>query len=101
GIRDRNVTGVQTCALPICFAEVAERVAEARGKLLARHAGRTVLLVSHVTPIMILVQQALLAPPEALFRMHLDVGCLSRIDCFSEIGRASGGKGQRSPATTG
>ncbi|QBI54759.1 bifunctional RNase H/acid phosphatase [Streptomonospora litoralis] len=66
------------------FAAVAERVAEAREKLLARHAGRTVLVVSHVTPIKVLLQQALLAPPEALFRMHLDVGCLSRIDCFSD-----------------
>src|SRR6266513_5661117 len=26
GIRDRNVTGVQTCALPICFAVVLEAV---------------------------------------------------------------------------
>ncbi|GAA4958085.1 bifunctional RNase H/acid phosphatase [Streptomonospora halophila] len=66
------------------FAAVAERVAEAREKLLARHTGRTVLVVSHVTPIKVLLQQALLAPPEALFRMHLDVGCLSRIDCFSD-----------------
>ncbi|MFD0774662.1 histidine phosphatase family protein, partial [Streptomonospora algeriensis] len=66
------------------FAAVAERVAETRDKLLARHTGRTVLVVSHVTPIKVLLQQALLAPPEALFRMHLDVGCLSRIDCFSD-----------------
>ncbi|MUL43559.1 bifunctional RNase H/acid phosphatase [Streptomonospora sp. PA3] len=66
------------------FAAAAERVAEARDKLLARHAGRTVLVVSHVTPIKILLQQALLAPLEAIYRMHLDVGCLSRIDCFSD-----------------
>ncbi|KII00321.1 acid phosphatase [Streptomonospora alba] len=66
------------------FAAVARRVAETRDKLLARHAGRTVLVVSHVTPIKVLLQQALLAPPEALFRMHLDVGCLSRIDCFTD-----------------
>ncbi|MDT0303003.1 bifunctional RNase H/acid phosphatase [Streptomonospora wellingtoniae] len=66
------------------FAAVAERVAEARDKLLARYTGRTVLVVSHVTPIKVLLQQALLAPPEALFRMHLDVGCLSLIDCFSD-----------------
>src|SRR5699024_11326619 len=31
GIRDRNVTGVQTCALPICIDEVAPEL----GKLLA------------------------------------------------------------------
>src|SRR5437868_13987811 len=28
GIRDRNVTGVQTCALPICLYGVAPRVSE-------------------------------------------------------------------------
>ncbi|MDA0566428.1 bifunctional RNase H/acid phosphatase [Streptomonospora sp. S1-112] len=66
------------------FAEVAHRVAEARDRLLSRHARKTILVVSHVTPIKVLLQQALGAPPEALFRMHLDVGCLSRIDCYSD-----------------
>ncbi|MFC3997745.1 bifunctional RNase H/acid phosphatase [Nocardiopsis sediminis] len=66
------------------FAAVAERVARARDRLLARHTGGTVLVVSHVTPIKTLIRQALLAPPEALYRMHLDVGCLSRIDCFAD-----------------
>ncbi|MFC4564803.1 bifunctional RNase H/acid phosphatase [Nocardiopsis mangrovi] len=66
------------------FAAVAERVARARDTLLARHTGRTVLVVSHVTPIKTLIRQALLAPPEALHRMHLDVACLSRIDCFAD-----------------
>src|SRR5207249_12225636 len=28
GIRDRNVTGVQTCALPICLPDFRERVAQ-------------------------------------------------------------------------
>ncbi|WP_246624501.1 histidine phosphatase family protein, partial [Streptomonospora nanhaiensis] len=66
------------------FAEVAHRVAAARDRLLSRYARRTILVVSHVTPIKVLLQQAMLAPPEALFRMHLDVGCLSRIDCYSD-----------------
>ncbi|ASU84508.1 bifunctional RNase H/acid phosphatase [Nocardiopsis gilva YIM 90087] len=66
------------------FASVAERVGAARDKALADYAGRTVLVVSHVTPIKVCLQQALLAPPEALFRMHLDVACLSEIDCYSD-----------------
>src|SRR6266851_370097 len=28
GIRDRDVTGVQTCALPICLVEVPQRLPE-------------------------------------------------------------------------
>ena len=36
------------------------------------------LIVSHVTPIKTLVAAALLAPPSALYRMHLDVAALSR-----------------------
>ena len=66
------------------FAAVARRVAGARDRLLARYRGRTVLVVSHVTPIKVLVQQAMLAPLQALHRMHLDVACLSEIHCFSD-----------------
>lgn len=66
------------------FAAVATRVAAARDRLLSTHAERTVLVVSHVTPIKTLVRQALLAPPEALYRMHLDVACISRIDYYAD-----------------
>ncbi|GLU49062.1 bifunctional RNase H/acid phosphatase [Nocardiopsis ansamitocini] len=66
------------------FAEAADRVAAARDRLLADHPGRTVLVVSHVTPIKVLLQQALLAPLQALYRMHLDVACLSEVHCFSD-----------------
>ncbi|KUP97036.1 bifunctional RNase H/acid phosphatase [Thermobifida cellulosilytica] len=66
------------------FAAVARRVARARDRLLARYRGRTVLVVSHVTPIKVLVQQAMLAPLQALYRMHLDVACLCEIHCFSD-----------------
>ncbi|WP_046469878.1 bifunctional RNase H/acid phosphatase [Allosalinactinospora lopnorensis] len=66
------------------FETAVRRVVEARDKMLARHRGQTVLVVSHVTPIKILVQQAMLAPLRALYRMHLDVGCLSEIDCFDD-----------------
>lgn len=66
------------------FAEAAKRVSEARDKLLLDHKGKTILIVSHVTPIKILLRLALLAPPEALYRMHLDVASLSAIDHFPD-----------------
>jgi probable phosphoglycerate mutase len=66
------------------FAAVARRVAEARDRVLGAHAERTVVVVSHVTPIKTLLRQALLAPPESLYRMHLDVACLSRVDYYAD-----------------
>ena len=66
------------------FASVTRRVAEARTRVLEAHAGQTVVVVSHVTPIKTLLRLALSAPPEALYRMHLDVACLSRIDYYAD-----------------
>jgi probable phosphoglycerate mutase len=66
------------------FAAVARRVAEARGRVLDAHPERTIVVVSHVTPIKTLLRQALLAPPESLYRMHLDVACLSRVDYYAD-----------------
>ncbi|MEU4544335.1 bifunctional RNase H/acid phosphatase [Nonomuraea dietziae] len=66
------------------FAEVARRVEAARDRLLERYEGRTVLVVSHVTPIKTLLRLALMAPPEALYRMHLDLACLSLIDFYAD-----------------
>ncbi len=45
---------------------------------------RTVLIVRHVTPIKTLVAAALLAPPPALYRMHLDVAALCEIDWYAD-----------------
>lgn len=70
------------------FAAVARRVALSRDKLLARHVGRTVLLVSHVTPIKTLVRLALGAPPEALFRMELAAASVSAVAYYGD-GNAS------------
>ncbi|WP_283138006.1 bifunctional RNase H/acid phosphatase [Rhizohabitans arisaemae] len=66
------------------FTAAARRVKDAREKLLAAHPGRTILAVSHVTPIKMLLRMALLAPPAALYRMHLDVACLSHIDFYPD-----------------
>ncbi|MFF4979820.1 bifunctional RNase H/acid phosphatase [Streptomyces sp. NPDC001046] len=70
------------------FAATATRLAATRDKLLAAHAGRTVLLVTHVTPIKTLVRLALGAPPESLFRMELSAASLSVVAYYAD-GNAS------------
>lgn len=66
------------------FAAVSSRVLAALDRLLAAPQPRTLLLVSHVTPIKTLVCQAMLAPPAAMFRLHLDVASLCEIDWFAD-----------------
>ena len=66
------------------LAGVNERVTAALRRVLAARERQTVLVVSHVTPIKTLVAAALLAPPAALYRMHLDVAALSRIDWYAD-----------------
>jgi len=64
------------------FATVALRVLAALDRLIESHRHERAVVVSHVTPIKTLVCRALLAPPEAMFRMNLDVASLTRVDCF-------------------
>ncbi len=64
------------------FAMVALRVLAALDRIMTDHRHKKVVVVSHVTPIKTLMCRALLAPPEAMFRMNLDVASLSRIDFF-------------------
>jgi ribonuclease H / adenosylcobalamin/alpha-ribazole phosphatase len=66
------------------FTEVSERVTAALLRVLAARERQAVLIVSHVTPIKMLVAKALLAPPAGLFRMHLDVAALSEIDWYAD-----------------
>ena len=66
------------------FDQVSERVTAALHRILAERAHQTVLIVSHVTPIKTLVAAALLAPPAALYRMHLDVAALCEIDWYAD-----------------
>ncbi|WP_030248898.1 bifunctional RNase H/acid phosphatase [Streptomyces violens] len=70
------------------FAAVARRVAQTRDRLQTRYAGKTVLLVTHVTPVKTLVRLALGAPPESLFRMELSAASLSAIAYYAD-GNAS------------
>ena len=66
------------------FADTARRVRTGLDKLMVRYRHQTVLVVSHVTPIKMLVRHALQAPPQALYRMHLDVSSLSVVDWYDD-----------------
>ena len=66
------------------FTDVSARVIAALQRVLAARVGQTVLIVSHVTPIKMMVAAALLAPPAALYRMHLDVAALCEIDWYAD-----------------
>ncbi|MFJ8464819.1 bifunctional RNase H/acid phosphatase [Streptomyces swartbergensis] len=70
------------------FAATSTRIAATRDKLIAAYAGRTVLLVTHVTPIKTFVRLALGAPPESLFRMELSAASLSVVAYYAD-GNAS------------
>ncbi|MFF3680279.1 bifunctional RNase H/acid phosphatase [Streptomyces sp. NPDC002120] len=70
------------------FTAATRRISATRDRLLAAQAGRTVLLVTHVTPVKILVRLALGAPPEALFRMELSAASLSAVAYYAD-GNAS------------
>lgn len=70
------------------FAETAVRIEAASRRLAKEHAGRTVLLVTHVTPIKTLVQLALGAPLSSLFRMELSAASISTVAYYAD-GNAS------------
>jgi broad specificity phosphatase PhoE/ribonuclease HI len=66
------------------FADVQVRIRRARDRVLAGYPGRTVVLVSHVTPIKLLLRQALDAAPAMLYRLHLDIAGLSVVDWYPD-----------------
>jgi ribonuclease H / adenosylcobalamin/alpha-ribazole phosphatase len=66
------------------FDDTAVRVRAALHRVLRRYAGRTVVCVSHVTPVKTLLRLALEAPPSALYRMHLDLVSLSEVQWFAD-----------------
>ncbi|MZD06574.1 hypothetical protein GTW43_15925 [Streptomyces sp. SID5785] len=66
------------------FETVTARVAAARDRLTAAHRGRTLLVVSHVTPVKTLLRLALGAPPQALYRFELSAAALSSIAYYAD-----------------
>ena len=67
--------------------DVAARVAGARDRLLTRHTGRVVLVVSHVTPIKLLLAAGLGVGEAVVHRMFLEAASLCTV-AWSSDGRA-------------
>ena len=70
------------------IADVSARVARARQRILQRHAGSTVLVVSHVTPIKLFLAAALGVDDAVVHRIFLEAASLSTV-AWSSDGRAS------------
>jgi broad specificity phosphatase PhoE/ribonuclease HI len=66
------------------FDAALERVCRARERIVATYRGATVLVVSHVTPIKMLLRLALDAGPSILYRLHLDLASLSIAEFYSD-----------------
>lgn len=73
------------------FRQVEERVLAGLARVLEEHAGRTVVVVSHVTPIKTLVAHAMGAPLDAVFRMELSPASISVVSFYPEPGQAPRG----------
>ncbi len=65
------------------FRAVEKRVLEGRDRIVAAYAEKTVVAVSHVTPIKTLVAHALGAPLEAVYRMELAPASVTVISYFN------------------
>jgi broad specificity phosphatase PhoE len=57
----------------------SRRIRSLEARLIARWTGQTVLLVTHVTPVKLLVRDALRAPIESVFRMELAPASLTEV----------------------
>jgi probable phosphoglycerate mutase len=77
------------------FRTVETRVLAGLRRVLDQHPGRTVVVVSHVTPIKTLVAKTLSAPLDAVFRMELSPASVSVISFYADPS-APDGSGYRS-----
>jgi ribonuclease H / adenosylcobalamin/alpha-ribazole phosphatase len=66
------------------FVDADKRVGAALASLTERYPASRLLVVSHVTPIKLLVRRALEAPMSALYRMHLELCSLSTVDWYAD-----------------
>lgn len=66
------------------FRVVEKRVLASLDRLLEDHHGRTVLAVSHVTPIKVLVARAIGAPLDAVYRMELAPASVSVLSFYDD-----------------
>ena len=68
------------------FIEVGSRVADELAQLLLEFPGATLVVVSHVTPIKLVLRQALDSGPGLLYRLHLDLASISIVDLYPDGG---------------
>jgi broad specificity phosphatase PhoE len=68
------------------FAAVGRRIETERAAVVEEFPGSTVVLVSHVTPIKMLLRAALEGGPGILYRLHLDLAALSIVDFYPDGG---------------
>ena len=66
------------------FRQVEERVLAGLERIREAHPGKTVVVVSHVTPIKTLVATALQAPLESVFRMELSPASVTVLSFFPD-----------------
>jgi broad specificity phosphatase PhoE len=68
------------------FAAVGRRVTAELTVVLREYPGATLVLVTHVTPIKMLLRDALQGGPGVLYRLHLDLAALSIVDFYPDGG---------------
>jgi ribonuclease H / adenosylcobalamin/alpha-ribazole phosphatase len=66
------------------FDVVGRRVRRTRDRLIAAYPGKTVVAVTHVTPIKLLVRAALDAPMRSIYRMELGPGSITEIAWYPD-----------------
>ncbi|MGY0236569.1 bifunctional RNase H/acid phosphatase [Longispora urticae] len=68
------------------FDQVAERVRGAVARLRDRYSGKTIVVVSHVSPIKVALREALDGGPGFLHQLHLDPAGVSLVDSWRDGG---------------
>jgi ribonuclease H / adenosylcobalamin/alpha-ribazole phosphatase len=95
-VRDRNATALNawlasTSVAPPggeSFEQVAHRVRGVMGRLRSAHPAQTIVVVSHVSPIKLILRDALAAGDALLHRLFLDAAGLSIVDAYPDGGVA-------------
>jgi ribonuclease H / adenosylcobalamin/alpha-ribazole phosphatase len=70
------------------FQRVAQRVRRAVSQVRQKHTGQAVAVVSHVSPIKLILRDALAAGDALLFRLYLDAAGISVVDLYPDGGVA-------------
>jgi probable phosphoglycerate mutase len=82
------------------FEQVSTRVRRAMGRLRSRHPAQTVVVVSHVSPIKLILRDALAAGDALLHRLYLDPAGISIVDAYPDGGVAVRGVNETGHLTT-